>query len=53
MERNKNEWNVSNLICKQYGWNGMESFYNNIILDPYFKIKGWICRGILGVLVKK
>ena len=24
-----------------------------LILDPYFKIKGWIYKGILGVLVKK
>ena len=24
-----------------------------ILLDPYFEIKGWIYRGILGVLVKK
>ena len=24
-----------------------------LLLDPYFKIKGWIYRGILGVLVKK
>ena len=23
-----------------------------LLLDPYFKIKGWIYRGILGVLVK-
>ena len=24
-----------------------------LLLDPYFKIKGWIYKGILGVLVKK
>ena len=24
-----------------------------LLLDPYFKIKCWIYRGILGVLVKK
>ena len=24
-----------------------------LLLDTYFKIKGWIYRGILGVLVKK
>ena len=24
-----------------------------LLLDPYFKIKGWIYMGILGVLVKK
>ena len=23
-----------------------------LLLDPYFKIKGWIYMGILGVLVK-
>ena len=30
----------------------MESFYDKLLLDPYFKIKGWIYRGIFGVLVK-
>ena len=30
----------------------MKSFYDNITIY-YFKIKGWIYRGILGVLVKK
>ena len=53
MERNENEWNVSNLVWKQHGGNGMESFYNNITIRPYFKINCWIYRGILGVLVKK
>ena len=24
-----------------------------LLLDPYFKIKGWIYRDILGVLVKE
>ena len=24
-----------------------------LLLDPYFKIRGWIYSGILGVLVKK
>ena len=24
-----------------------------LLLDQYFKIKGWIYKGILGVLVKK
>ena len=24
-----------------------------LLLDPYFKLNGWIYRGILGVLVKK
>ena len=36
MEMNKNEWNVSNLVCEQYGWNGMKSFHNNIIIRPLF-----------------
>ena len=31
-------------------WN---HFMTILILDPYFKIKGWIYKGILGVLVKK
>ena len=53
MEMNKNEWNVSNLVWKQHGWNWMESFYDNITIDPYFKINDWIYRGTLGVLVKK
>ena len=30
----------------------MESFYNNILLNPYFKIKGWTYRSILKTLVK-
>ena len=34
---------------------GMEwnHFMTILLLDPYFKIKCWIYRGILGVLVKK
>ena len=28
-------------------------FMTILLLDPYFKIKSWICRGILGDLVKK
>ena len=28
-------------------------FMTILLLDPYFKINGWIYRGILGVLVKK
>ena len=28
-------------------------FMTILLLDPYFKIKGWIYRGISGVLVKK
>ena len=31
-------------------WN---HFITILLLDPYFKIKSWIYRGILGVLVKK
>ena len=31
-------------------WN---HFITILLLDPYFKIKGWIYGGILGVLVKK
>ena len=31
----------------------MKSFYDNIIIKPYVKIKNWIYRGILRVLVKK
>ena len=46
------KWNVSNLIWEQHGGNRMKSFYDNITIY-YFKIKGWIYRGILGVLVKK
>ena len=34
---------------------GMEwnHFITILLFDPYFKIKNWIYRGILGVLVKK
>ena len=34
---------------------GMElnHFIIILLLDPYFKINGWIYSGILGVLVKK
>ena len=28
-------------------------FMTILLLDPYFKINGWIYRGILGILVKK
>ena len=52
MQKNKNEWNVSNLIWEQHGGNGMKSFMTILLLDSYFKIKGWIYKGILGVLVK-
>ena len=30
----------------------MDSFYDNIIVRPLFKINCWIYRGILGVLMK-
>ena len=33
---NGNEWNVNNLIWEQYGMNGMESFYDNIIVRLIF-----------------
>ena len=36
MERNENEWNVSNLIWEQHGRNGMESFYDNITIRLQF-----------------
>ena len=40
-EMNENEWNVSNLVWKQHGRNGMEwnHFMTILLLDPYFKIK--------------
>ena len=55
MERNENEWNVSNLIWEQHEGNEMKwnHFMTILLLDPYFKIKNWIHRGVLGVLVKK
>ena len=31
-------------------WN---HFMTILLLDPYFKIKGWIYKGILEILVKK
>ena len=36
MEKNENEWNVSNLIWEQYRENGKESFYDNIAIRPLF-----------------
>ena len=36
MEKNENEWNVSNLIWKQYREKGTESFYDNITIRPLF-----------------
>ena len=34
---------------------GMEQnhFMTILLLDPYFRMKSWIYKGILGVLVKK
>ena len=31
----------------------LNHFMTTLLLDPYFKIKGWIYRGILEILVKK
>ena len=54
MERNENEWNVSNLVWEQHGGNRIESFYDNITIRPlFFCLKCWKYRGIFGVLVKK
>ena len=52
---NGKECNVSNLVWEQPGGNGIKwnHFMTILLLDLYFKIKGWIYRGILGVLVKK
>ena len=36
MERNENEWNVSNFVWEQHGGNRMESFYDNITIRPLF-----------------
>ena len=33
--------------------NELNNFMTILILDPYFKVKSWIYKGILGVLVKK
>ena len=33
-------------------WIEWNHFITILLLDPYFKIKRWIYRGILGVLVK-
>ena len=53
MEMNENKWNVSNFVWEQHRGNGTESFLTILLLDPYFKIKSWIYRDILGVSVKK
>ena len=36
MEKNENEWNVSNLVWEQYGGNRMKLFYDNITVRPLF-----------------
>ena len=40
MEMNENEQNVSSFVWEQHRGNIIESFYENITIDPYFKIKG-------------
>ena len=50
MQMNSNEWNVFGSNIKGNEWN---HFMKILLLDPYFEIKSWIYRGILGVLVKK
>ena len=47
MEMKENEWNISNLVWKQYVGNGIKLFYDNIT------IRDWIYKGILEVLEKK
>ena len=53
MERNENEWNISNLVWEQHGGNGMESFYDNITIRPLFENKELNIQGYFGSLVKK
>ena len=36
MGRNKNKWNVSNLVWEQHGGNKMKSFYDNITIRLLF-----------------
>ena len=36
MEKNENEWNVSNIVWDQYERNGMETFYDNITIRSLF-----------------
>ena len=47
MEMKENEWNISNLVWKQYVGNGIKLFYDNIT------IRDWLYKGILEVLEKK
>ena len=52
IERNENELNVNNLVWRNIEGMEWNHFITILLLDPYFKIKSWIYRGILGVLVK-
>ena len=56
MERNGKErkWMECKVILFGSKMEGKEwnYFITILLLDPYFKIKSWIYRGILGVLVK-
>ena len=36
MEKNENEWHVSNLVWEQHGGNRMKLFYDNITIRPLF-----------------
>ena len=36
MEKNENEWNVSNLVWEQHWGNRMESCHDNITIRPIF-----------------
>ena len=36
MEKNENEWKVSNLVWEQHGGNRMKLFYDNITVRPLF-----------------
>ena len=38
MERNENEWNVSNLVWEQMEGMEWNHFITILLLDPYFKI---------------
>ena len=47
--------NGMQVILFESNMEGMEwsPFMTILLLDNYFKIKNWIYRGILGILVKK
>ena len=53
MEKNENEWNVSNLVWEQHGGNVMELFYNNITIRPLFKNKELNIQDYFGSFSKK